>query len=273
MNTINYTRTGGLPLDQEGLDFMQKAYTESITAIGKAYGNKVILEGMAMGGSTVAEGTIVYNGEVIKFIASPISTHIKISETSINVEFEDGLMKSVYNTRTAVCDVTGDFEFSELIRIEPFTKPLKEQYDNIWVTGDIKMISCTNEYRNTNFDLSGMGRLERLGWKICNGLNDTVDFGGRVPIGYDGNTVDPHDNVWDVAYNTLGQIVGEKKHQLSQSELPENIVSLHQQMTGITGGGGSGNQPWSPMDVNIGGNGTKFSIVQPSLVVLFIQKI
>lgn len=276
MNRINYTRSGGLPVDQEGLDFMQQAYTTAIAAIAKGYGNKAIVTGMEVGGSSVASGWLVYNGELIKFNASTIANYVKISESSISVLFEDGLNKAVYYEKTAVCDVTGDFQFSELVRIEPFTKPLKTKYDNVWLSGDIKMIYCTNEYRDIYFDLSGLGRLERLGWKICNGLNDTIDFGGRVPVGFDGNTIDPNNNVWDVDYNTIGSTGGEKKHQLSIGELPEFDLPIPQgdSFTGPGGtrvGRGSAN-PNNSSTLKIGGN-EPHENRQPFVTVLFIQKI
>lgn len=220
MQTIDLTKSGGFPFTQNALAFMQNSYTELFTAIGRCYGNKTIVAGMEVGGSSVAEGWFVYEGEFIKFEPTAIDNKISISQALTSVEFEDGLTKAVYYAKTAVCAATGQFDFSDLKRAVPFTTDKKNEYDSIWLVGDIKEIGCDNNYRDQNFDKSGLGIGERLGWAICNGQNGTIDKRGRVSIGYgdDGNGVD--DNVWDKSYSNLGELVGEKKHLLVDNEMP-----------------------------------------------------
>jgi microcystin-dependent protein len=53
-----------------------------------------------------------------------------------------------------------------------------------WLPGDIKEIDCTNQYIADNFDGTGLGINERLGWAICNGQNGTRNRTGRVSVGY-----------------------------------------------------------------------------------------
>jgi len=222
MNTIDLTKNGGFPFTQNALNFLQNSYTELFEAIARCYGNKTIVTGMEVGGSSVAEGWLVYNGEFIKFNDCALDTKVNINTTLTSVEFEDGLTKAVYYVKTASCGATGAFNFNELQRAVPFNESLKTVYDNTWLAGDIKMISCDNGYIATNFDSTGLGRLERLGWAICNGENGTANMRGRVPVGFDSNTINPADNVWDADYNRMGSVGGEKKHQLSEAELAEH---------------------------------------------------
>lgn len=53
-----------------------------------------------------------------------------------------------------------------------------------WLTGDVKEVDCTEAYIAANFDVTGLGINERLGWAICNGNNGTRDRGGRVGLAY-----------------------------------------------------------------------------------------
>lgn len=50
--------------------------------------------------------------------------------------------------------------------------------------GDVKEIDVTNAYIAANFDSTGLGINERVGWAICNGNNGTRDRSGRVAIAY-----------------------------------------------------------------------------------------
>lgn len=63
------------------------------------------------------------------------------------------------------------------------TKWLKDQHDlNKWVAGDVKEVDCTDAYITANFDGTGLGINERIGWAICNGQNGTRNRGGRVSL-------------------------------------------------------------------------------------------
>jgi len=62
--------------------------------------------------------------------------------------------------------------------------------------GDVKEIDVSTAYIASNFDPTGLGINERLGWAICNGNNGTRDRSGRVPMQY------------SATYPTLGAIGG-----------------------------------------------------------------
>lgn len=50
--------------------------------------------------------------------------------------------------------------------------------------GDIKEIDVSNAYLLANFDATGLGINERVGWAICNGNNGTRNRLGRVGMQY-----------------------------------------------------------------------------------------
>lgn len=118
MDRIDFSRAGGAPIDQEGLDFMQKCYTDVLKAIASLVGDKVIITGMIEGSGSVSDGWFAYNGEPIKFNASGINTKVKIDEVAIDMIYNDGLTKSLYYNKVAVCDATGDFDYADFDRME-----------------------------------------------------------------------------------------------------------------------------------------------------------
>lgn len=281
MQKIDLTKNGGFPLTQDALNFLQTAFKEPMYALGAMFGNKTIITGMAVGSGSVAEGWFFYNGEPIYFTASTLDTKVSISESLVSVEFEDGLTKAVYKTKTAVCSPTGDFNFSELVRLKSFNAEEKLKLDLTWLTGDIKQVFCDASYITTNFDSSGLGRLERLGWAVCNGINSTENMGGRVLVGMQSPAItsDPADNVWDVIYNTCKAIGGEKEHTLTIDEVPALEIEIPKVgYAGISGSGsklvGEANEPDSGTETyTTTGGGLAHSIVQPFKVALFIQKL
>ena len=124
MQKIDFTKNGGFPMTQNALNFLQDGFREPLIAIASLLGDKVIVMGMEEGGSSVAEGWFVYNSELIKFNTCAIGTKVKITETLLSVEFEDGLTKAVYKIKTAVCDASvGEFDYADFVRLDT----LKEQ--------------------------------------------------------------------------------------------------------------------------------------------------
>ena len=121
----------------------------------------------------------------------------------------------------------------------------KYLYDNVWRTGDIKMVACTNAYITANFDATGLGKNERLGWRICNG-NNAIDMRRRVPIGYDPTTY-----VSGFNYSQMGNFFGEEKHVITKNELPSSI-DIDNTASGPTGGGAltTGNPDEGPIQIS-----------------------
>jgi hypothetical protein len=145
--------------------------------------------------------------------------------------------------------------------IDEFRAILTELVNRSYKTGDVMMLSCSNAYIVDNFDGTGFGIADRVGWAICNGSNGTRNYNGKVPLAY------------GTDYLTMGATGGSK----------DAIVVAH--VHGIKyGANGSGTKyPETPYISDIVGSdmqGTESTGVsgtdknmQPYVVTLFIQKI
>lgn len=65
-----------------------------------------------------------------------------------------------------------------------FRTVLEAIADGVDQTGDTKYISVPTSYIALNFDPTGLGTNERLGWAILNGNNGTENWGDRFQISY-----------------------------------------------------------------------------------------
>lgn len=133
-----------------------------------------------------------------------------------------------------------------------------------FLTGDIKEVDCSNEYIINNFETTGLGKNERLGWAICNGQNGTTNRNGRVSMPYGDS------------YLTMRSLGGS----------PDSVLPLHSHTgtaagpyTGvnISGGGGfkGGDNIFRerPFTTASSGESSINKNLQPYIVTLFIQKI
>ena len=137
---------------------------------------------------------------------------------------------------------------------------------SLYLTGDVKEIDCDETYRLLNFDATGLGINERVGWAICNGLNGTKDRNGRTGIGFGS------------AYPTLGALGGSKDHVLSVAEMPSHshvineVYNENNQGTKVGSGGGT-LEAVGTQNVSSTGGGSPHNNMQPYIVSLFIQKL
>lgn len=270
---IDLLNLGGFPLTQGTLDFMQESYREAFKGLAGIAGDKVIITGVEVVGSTISDGWVSYDGELIKFIGGGISTDVYVEETSTEVTFQDNEVRPVYYTKVMKPGTPGDFPFTDLKRLD--------KLGNIWLTGDLKQVDCDGAYIAANFDGTGLGINERTGWAVCNGNNGTINRGGRISVGYDEVLIDPVDNVWDVAYNTIGGTGGEKEHLLTIDEMPAHSHSFS------TGGDSAvdNNPAGKPLgrqndDARVSttttssaGGGLLHNNMPPFIVTLYLQKL
>ena len=115
MRAIDFTHTGGFPLTQEGLDHLQQAYTECISAFGELGNNgttPAIVTGMESsiptpGSLTVTDGWFFYNGEMVKFTGStvtPTGTDVPlvlIAQAFTTLTYNDGSTHPAVSNKTA----------------------------------------------------------------------------------------------------------------------------------------------------------------------------
>ena len=127
--------------------------------------------------------------------------------------------------------------------------------------GTIRMRDVSNEYITTNFDGTGLGINEELGYAILNGNNGTRNWNDRIPLAYGTSNL------------VMGAQKGSNTHTLLKAELPSYNLELpvqnissgsagnNVQGTGATASGGTALIP-------LGGSGTAFSIENKSIVTL-----
>lgn len=143
---------------------------------------------------------------------------------------------------------------------EEFRTVLSALADGATFTNELKLLDTTNLYIADNFDGSGLGINEMVGYAICNGQNGTRDWGGRVPLAYD-----------DSLYPTLGAIGGSK----------DAVVVSHTHMANGFGSSGSGSNGLADNNffygqisetTSAGESGTNKNL-QPYRVVLYVMKL
>lgn len=143
--------------------------------------------------------------------------------------------------------------------------------DGTGTTGDVKEIDVSTAYIAANFDVTGLGTNERLGWAICNGNNGTRNRSGRVSVGYDVSN-----------YPTLGAIGGNNSVTLAKSNIPQMDANFP--VTDGDNAGGTklyvmandlspaGTATWAN-SVNKGSANTPIDIRQQYIVTLYIMKL
>lgn len=276
---IDYTQLGGFPITQDVLDFMQQSYRGAFGALASIIGSATILSGVVVntGTNTVSNGWIVYNGELMPFVGGTLSSGVVVRESGQNLGFNDGTLHTVLYTKFASCGSPATFAFSDLKQAQTLR--------DVWSTYDVKEIDCPTSYIAANFDENGLGQNERLGWAICNGQNGTQDRRGRFPVGYDDRAADPGNGWWDVLYNTIGSLGGQKNVSITVPQLPNHSHTINAADGGIVGiinggsptgnisGGGHDGGAYAVESTDAIGSGQAHENRPPFIVTLFIQKL
>jgi hypothetical protein len=197
LKITDISSSNAMPIKAGTLQFLQDAHKETVAGlvsnlIPNADVNTIyILSGCQ--NSTVAPihtlsaGVLYYNGEIFNFDGATFTltglqkAYARIETTQFitnadPVQFTDGVSRNVHNVRKIVIENT--ITSSGLPEFEDFIMA------GHWLKGDTKEVVCDSTYLTANFDSSGLGRLERLGWAIMNGNNGTPNDNGKVVISY-----------------------------------------------------------------------------------------
>lgn len=120
MKSIDFTKPGGFPLTQDQLNYLQTAYTESLSAIaqmGASGTSPVKVSGMDVsspgtGSYSVTSGWFYYNGHLVRFNASSVSgatggsdAFVVLNTSSLPLVFYDGSTPNVVNEVSASLNV------------------------------------------------------------------------------------------------------------------------------------------------------------------------
>lgn len=132
--------------------------------------------------------------------------------------------------------------------------------DGATFTNELKLMDTTNVYISANFDGTGLGTNEMLGYAICNGQNGTRDWSGRVPLAYDTSL-----------YPTIGAVGGSRDavlvaHTHSIATSPnDNLGYVTAKSSSATGG--------TPINTSSAGESGTGKNLQPYRVVLYVMKL
>lgn len=208
---LDLSKLGGYPLSQKDLDWLQVSYRGALAGISGLIGDKVIISGMMEVSGTIDAGWISINNELVPFAAGTIATgEFIIDETSETLVFKDGNSKIVRYERVARFSVGGPYQYADLKR--PST------IKDAWQQFDVKEIDCDLAYVAANFDGTGLGINERVGWAICNGNNGTKNRAGKVSVAYK-----PSDSDFDDTIKTGGS----KTHTLDLTQIPAHNHKIY----------------------------------------------
>ncbi len=126
-------------------------------------------------------------------------------------------------------------------------------------SGTIKIKDCSNAYITANFDGTGLGINEELGYAICNGQNGTRNWNGKVPVAY------------GTSYSTMGATGGSKDavvvaHSHSIATAPNDAIGYVTAKTSSSTGG-------TAINTNSAGESGTDKNMQPYIVTLVTMKL
>lgn len=116
---IDFSKTGGFPLTQNTLAFMQDSYRLAFAALASMIGDKIIVYGCEVIGGIVSNGWIAVSGELIPFQGGALTdgATVVINDTKGERLFEDGTTQTVYFDKVARFGSPGGFPFTDLKRV------------------------------------------------------------------------------------------------------------------------------------------------------------
>ena len=266
----DFTETGGFPLDQGVLNDEQNGILLVEAALANLLGPLAIISGCVVTGSTVSAGVVAVNGAIMPFTGGTLGTNVIVVPTPTDLTYFSGSTLPGKITQVAAFGDDGVHfnAWADFVSVTP--EGVLADVANVWLTGDVKQIDVSEAYITANFDGTGLGTNERLGWAICNGNNGTVNRLGKFPV--QRNPADSGDY-----FTAMGDTGGNETVTLNAANIPQ--LESNNIVLGSSGSGSYGivsDQPGGsviPVNVNVGSPNNPVEVLPPFVVTLFIQKI
>jgi hypothetical protein len=97
----DFTKTGGLPTDQDMLNDLQNGILEAEGAIAALAGPLAILSGCVVAGGNAGNGIVAINGKIMPFVGGAIGAKVIVVPSPTDLPFEDGSTPAVDITQYA----------------------------------------------------------------------------------------------------------------------------------------------------------------------------
>lgn len=164
----------------------------------------------------------------------------------------------------ALIDTINDNGRNTALEVRTVLSAIKNE---LFKLNEIKMIFMSPSDITANFDNTGLGINNSIGFAVSNGANGTQDYRRKSPIGYDSTTF-----VSGFNYSVVGGAFGEEKHTLTIAEMPSHTHTETKIENG-TDAGGSGSFNFINSPTGSTGGDLPHNNIQPSKVTLFIQRV
>jgi len=296
---IDFSLTGGLPVDQNTLNKMQQAYVEFFKAIIAYIGipdvGNFILTGVNVTGTDISSGWVYMDGDIIPFTAltgtTGLTTKFKKQTVADTLNFFDGVDKPVYITTSVIIDSTGA-ELSTFTRVKeipivPGGIVIDPAFGVLPAVPTVIDRIVEIEKKLGVFQVGGgMVLWNKPAADIPVGWAEVVNWRGRMPVGMDitvdgtGAYVNPEFSPLTTGGADPGRTGGAKGHTMTLGNLIEHDHTLTQIKNNSNSGSTNGffdqaNGSASGLKTDKAGSATPTPIptLSPYRTVLFIEYI
>lgn len=251
--TIDFSKTGGFPLTQDAMAFLQNAYNNVLSSLTGVIGTYAVINGVTLSSGNYSAGWVTFNGEIVPFEAAPASKgpNVDVIETVTSVTYLNSSLQGVIKSRKAVLGASGipigNFTRLTLESINAKAEAALLAANNALTVANNALTTANNALTIANNALSAAsaaalpsGTIAAIkptipipsGWVLCNGANGTPDLRGRVINGSGGDFVAyPVGDPSPQSVND-GAAFGTNFRSLIVSNLPPHVHDIRAQSGG-----------------------------------------
>lgn len=196
MRHLDTMEPGGYPFDDISIKYLQEMHDDRDAFLYAIFGDSKIVRGVQLNAQSnlYSDGLISIGGKLYHFVGGAPQAKISKKTIATKRQYEDGIQKKAF--------VNEFYEFGTAGTDAINFSTLKRWYHNQPILKEIKYVGAS--VANANLP---------DGWFIADGTNGTDDLRSKFIVGLDSRDTD---------YSSIGKSGGEKKHQLSESEMPSH---------------------------------------------------